>query len=332
MKSENYINHIVLVLDASGSMAVHLHELVKVADNQIEYLARRSKELDQETRVTVYTFNDHENIQCLIYDKDVLRMPSIAGLYHPDGMTALIDATVLALDDLSLTPEKYGEHAFLIYVLTDGQENRSRTSPTILANKIAKLPDHWTLAAFVPDQDGVFEAKKFGFPKENIAVWDATTTKGLNEAGERIRQTTEVFMVNRTKGIRGSKSLFTLATPSVKTVAKTLDNLHYGQYRLLDVDETGRIDEFVEYELNRPYKLGEAYYQLTKTEEIQPQKKIAIFANHKVYFGDEARALLGLPDYHVKVTPSDHPEYDIFVQSTSVNRKLIEGTKLLILS
>lgn len=332
MNTQNYINHIVLVLDASSSMSENASELIKVADNQISYLAQRSKELDQETRVTVYSFSNNNNIKCLIYDKDVLRMPSIAELYHADGMTALIDATLMALQDLSETPEKYGEHAFLIYVLTDGGENHSISSPRTLQDYINNLPDNWTIAAFVPDQTGVFEAKNFGFPKENIAIWDATTTRGLNEAGERIRQTTETFMQNRRLGIRGSRNLFTLRTPSLATVSRELDSLNYGQFRLLEVDETGRIDEFVESELHRPYKRGEAFYQLMKPEIIQPQKEIAIYANSRVYIGDEARDLLGLPDYHVKVKPDDHPSYEIFVQSTSNNRKLLEGTKLLILS
>lgn len=331
-KSENYINHIALVLDASGSMSPHVQELIKVADNQIAYLAKRSKELDQETRVTVYSFNYSHNIQCLIYDKDVLRMPSIAGLYHVEGQTALIDATMLVLNDLALTPEKYGEHAFLIYVLTDGMENNSRTTPSTLLDKISNLPDHWTVATFVPDMNGVFEAKQFGFPKENIAVWDTTDAKGINEAGEKIRQTTETFMQNRKLGIRGSKNLFTLKTPTIKKVASTLSSLHFGQYRLLDVTATGRIDEFVEGKLKRPYKLGEAYYQLMKPENIQVQKQVAIFSKGNVYFGSEARKLLGLPDYNVRVKPADYPDYEIYVQSTSLNRKLIAGTRLLVMS
>lgn len=338
-KVNNIINHIVLVLDASSSMLLVANELVKVADKQIEYLARRSKELDQETRVTVYTFNTtgyvgsgSNNINCLIYDKDVLRVPSIAGLYNPQGATPLIDATMTALSDLALTPEKYGEHSFLVYVLTDGEENTSRSSSFDLATKVKGLPDNWTLATFVPNQTGVFEAKKFGFPKENIAVWDATSAAGVNEMGERIRQTTETFMVNRSRGIRGSRSLFSLETPSATKVAHTLSSLNYGQFRLLDVDYTSRIDEFVESHLNRRYQLGEAYYQLTKPETIQPQKQVAILLDSRVYIGKEARDLLGLPDNHVRVRPSDYTDYKIFVQSTSANRKLVAGTKLLILS
>lgn len=337
-KPANIINHIVLVIDASYSMYHLKQDVVKVADNQIQYLARRSKELDQETRITVYTFNTtgyigspQHNVDCLIYDKDVLRVPSIAGLYNPDGATPLIDATITALDDLALTSEKYGEHSFLVYVLTDGEENQSYHTAHELSSKIDRLADNWTLATFVPSQSGVYEAKKFGFPKDNIAVWDATSAKGVSEMGERIRETTETFMVNRSKGIRGSRSLFQLATPSKGEIENNLDYLSRFNYDLVDVNYTGRIDEFVKNELRRPYVVGSAYYQLTKTETIQPQKQIAILANGRIYTGYEARELLGLPDYHVKVRPNDYQDYKIFVQSTSTNRKLIAGQQLLVL-
>ncbi len=338
-KPQNIINHIVFVLDASLSMTPVSKELVKVADTQIAYLARRSKELDQETRVTVYKFNTTNNswnnkvqIDCLVYDKDVLRMPSIAGLYQVDGATPLIDATVLALDDLAMTSEKYGEHSFLVYVLTDGEENASRTSASVLGQKIANLPDNWTLATFVPNQVAVREAKSFGFPAANVAVWDATSNAGVQEVGEKIRQTTETFMQGRASGVRGTKNLFQLDVPSLTQVAQKIAPLHFGQFRMFEVEDKQRIDEFVERKTGRAYKLGEAYYQLTKKEIIQPQKQIAILSNKGLFTGPDARKLLNLPNDHVKVTPDHNPEYEIFVQSTSTNRNLMPDTKLLILS
>lgn len=332
--SQNYINHIALVLDESSSMERLAREVVKVADNQIAYLAQRSKELDQETRVTVYTFADHHKIRCVFYDKDVLRMPSLAGVYKPYGSTALVDATAKAIDDLAKTPELYGDHAFLVYVLTDGQENNSRTSGSALTKIIGGLADNWTVAAFVPDANGKFEAKKFGFPADNIAIWD-TNAKGLAEVGETIRQTTETFMTNRAVGVRGSKNLFNMAPVSKQAVQAVVTTaLHPGQYRLAPVKADGPISAFVEDLTHRPYRLGEAYYQLSKTEKIQPQKSIAIFdkKTRAVYTGPEARRVLGLPNHEVKVKPDYNPDLEIFVQSTSVNRKLIAGTNLLLLS
>lgn len=332
--SENYINHIALVLDASGSMQFLSSDVVQVADNQIAYLAQRSKELDQETRVTVYTF-EGRNVKCLIYDKDVLRLPSIKGLYRIGGDTPLIDATLKALDDLSKTPELYGEHAFLTYVLTDGAENSSKNRPDALTTKLNGLPDHWTVACFVPNANGVHEAKKFGFAKDNIAVWD-TSSKGVKEMGETIRKTTDTFMTARASGVRGYRNLFNLDVTSLnKTAVDKLDKLGPGQFRMLAVKSDSPIADFIEAQTKRPYRLGEAYYQLTKPVEVQPQKTVALFDKkaYAVYTGKNARKLLGLPDNHtVRVSPALHPNYEIFIQSTSVNRKLLSGTNVLLIS
>ena len=340
MSKENIINHIALVLDASSSMTMGQHDqaLVKVADNQIAYLAQRSKELDQETRITVYSFAD--DVKCLIYDKDVLRMPSIAQIYRAYGNTALIRAALLSIDDFKQVFTKYGDHSFLIYVLTDGAENASRIIPEVLEKTIKGLPENWTLATFVPDQQGSWEAKKFGFPAQNIAVWNTSSALGVEEVGKVMREATEQFMQGRANGVKGSKNLFTFDTSKVadlsaKTAAaKGLEKLHPGQYRLFPVASDSRIDEFVEATTKRPYKLGEAFYQLMKPEKIQSQKDIAIFnpKDHALYRGKNARTLLGLPDYEVKVNPAQMSGFEIYVQSTSVNRKLLANTKLLLLS
>lgn len=332
---QNYINHIALLLDASGSMNHLVSTVSQVADQQIDYLAKRSKELDQETRVTVYSFSGRGDIECLVYDKDVLRLPSIKNLYRSKGgMTALIDATIKALDDLNCTAQLYGDHAFLTYVLTDGAENASSARPESLGRILKALKDNWTTAVFVPNQNGVFEAKKFGFLPENISVWD-TSAKGVQEVGEVIRRTSDTFMTGRARGVRGYKNLFTLDTASLnRSNVQAATKLGPGQFRLIDVSYASPIAEYIEDRLHRPYRIGEAYYELTKKETIQPQKNVALYdrKNHSVFTGRTARNLLGLPGYDVKVDPVNVSEYAIFVQSTSVNRKLLPGTRVLVLS
>lgn len=333
MAGENYINHVVLVLDASSSMTRHSRELIRVADGQVKYLATRSQELDQETRVSVYSFND--TVQCLIYDKDVLRLPSISSLYRPRGMTALVDATIKSLEDLSQTATLYGDHAFLAFVLTDGMENKSRNRPTALANQLNSLPENWTVACLVPDQRSVFETKSFGFPADNIAVWDVNSAAGISEVGETIRRATDNFMEARTRGVRGTRSLFSTGLDAVnkQTVRSTLSALQSGSYDILPVHRDSPIKEYVMSRGLR-YTIGKGFYQLTKTESIQPQKQVAIREKSTglVYWGDAARDLLGLPrDIDVRVKPDINPEYDVFVQSTSVNRKLLRNTDLLVL-
>src|SRR5690348_6258385 len=112
----NIINHIVIVLDASSSMIQHSADVVKVADTQIANLADTSKFHDQETRVTICTFSspeyhDGQIIKVPIYDKDVLRMPSMAGFYRAYGNTSLCDAMLKVIDDIEEIPMKYGDHS-----------------------------------------------------------------------------------------------------------------------------------------------------------------------------------------------------------------------------
>lgn len=331
--TQNYINHIALVLDASGSMSRRIYDVIKVADQQIAYLAQRSKELDQETRITVYTFNSQ--VTCVVYDKDVLRLPSIRKFYQPRGNTALIDATLKSQSDLEETPQRYGDHAFLTFVLTDGMENINRYRKSELNKKLTSLAENQTVACLVPDMRAKFEAMKFGFPKDNIAIWDASTTEGIEEAGEVIRRSTETFMSGRTSGIRSYSNLFstgeqTLNRDTVK--AAKLKPIPLDTYTVLKVTKEFPIREYVQ-EQGHVYLIGKAFYQLTKTESIQPQKVVAIRnkKSGRFYTGSEARNLLGLPQMEVRVRPDVNPKFEVFIQSTSVNRKLVPGTKLLLL-
>lgn len=329
---QNYINHIVFVVDASSSMSGFTDQVVDVFDNQVKYLARRSKELNQETRVSVYLFAD--TVSCLIYDMDVMRLPSLSGFYRAGGMTALIDGTLKAVEDLQLTPEIYGDHAFLIYTLTDGQENRSNNSSSTLARKIGSLPENWTLAALVPNQDGVYEAKKAGFPADNCSIWNTNSARGVESAGDVMQKTTDVFMTNRSKGIRGTKTLFKMdVNVSSATVRNNLDELGRSQYIVIRVQNQEQIRDCVENRTGKKYVKGSAYYQLTQPELIQGNKLICIKdrKNGKIYTGPAARNLLGLPNTNAKVTPGNLNNFDIFVQSNSVNRETDPGTSLIVL-
>ncbi|MGW7791278.1 vWA domain-containing protein [Streptomyces tricolor] len=342
--SQNYINHVALVLDASSSMSHLSRKVVEVADQQIAYLARRSRELDQETRVTVYVFAD--TVECVIYDKDVLRMPSLKQLYRPGGMTALLAAALKSQRELAQTAQLYGDHSFLTFVLTDGQENASHRCPDApardprelvgaVAEMIETQADNWTLAVLVPDQMGRREAIQCGFPKDNVAIWDATSTQGLEEAGQVIQLATEKFMVGRTQGIRGSRAVFSVGADAVNkdTIeAAGLTPADPSTYQLLPVAREAAIRDWV-VASGHTYRTGGAFYQLSKSEKIQARKQIAVLEKKtdRVYTGPEARALLGLPDVEVRVKPDHNDDFTIFVQSTSVNRKLVANTRLLLM-
>lgn len=332
-KAQRLINHVVLVLDASFSMNGKQHKLIKAADEQIKYLARRSEELSQETRVSIYHFGE-TTIECLIFDMDVMRLPSIADLYRVlRENTSLIDAFVKSQEDLETTSQLYGDHAFLTFVLTDGQENRSRRKPSELSSKIFNAPENWSTGFLVPDQSGVHYLENLGVLRDSIATWDVTGTAGLDIAVSAIKTATDNFMTSRAKGVRGTKSVFSTSTATVNktTVRQALNPLDRKSYRIHQVTADSRIDQFIT-NLGYSFHTGIGYYQLTKTETIQAAKQIVVVdkSNGQAYSGDEARGLLGLPNRAVRVRPDHNALYDIFVQSTSINRKLLRGTKLLV--
>jgi hypothetical protein len=349
-QKQNIINHVALLLDASSSMDPLTRATIRAADQLVAHLAETSREKDQETRVTIYSFAGGgifdrrrgvgEGVTCLVYDKDVLRLPSIATLYKVFGNTPLLDATAKALDDLATTSEIYGDHSYLVYVLTDGEENCSLTKAPALKSKLGALAENWTVAALVPNDKGRRHAESYGFPVENIMVWDATSERGMEEAASVMRAVTSNYMTARSTGLRGTRNLFTLTTNNLPStgaaVAKAgADAWHFGQYRLLSATRDMQISELIEQQTKRAYRLGEGLYHLVKPEKVQPQKKVALLdkKTKKLYTGDTVRKMLNLPDsYEVKVAPAQHPNFDIFIQSTSTNRKVLAGQNVLVLS
>ena len=220
--SQNYINHIALVLDASYSMSDLAEKVVKVTDDLVQFLAKKSKEDNEETRITVYSFSDE--VECHIWDMDVFRLPSMQGLYKIKNRTALIDAVHLSLDDFATVPEKYGKHDFMVYVLTDGQENASRGKNTPrqmygwiprdtlikeIRDRLDGLPQNVTVLGLAPDDPSAQLMCNYGFAKGNVALWDASTEAGLEQAVERIKTAHTTYVDTRTRtGVRGTKSAF----------------------------------------------------------------------------------------------------------------------------
>ncbi|MFE2409296.1 VWA domain-containing protein [Kitasatospora sp. NPDC059408] len=353
------VNHVSLVVDKSGSMRQHEGQLVRVVDEFVKGLQEESDRLGHETRISLYAF-DHE-VQNLVWDMDVKHLPSLKGLYQVDnGATALIEAAVKSFDDLKNIWEGYGEHSFLQVVVTDGEENASgcsengqmhirmnategaavlRSWTDRIRQAMDDLPDHWTSAILVPNSLAKRTAQGYGFPAGNIAIWDADSSKGVEEAIGTVKSAATSFLRGREQGVRGTKNLFTMGQDlSTADVKASLDALDAGKYTLIPVDEQVQIREFVT-RSGHEYKTGCAFYELSKREKIQGSKQLAVAEKDpatgkmtgRVFSGPAARQLLGLPQSEVTVKPGENPSYTVFVQSTSVNRKLVPGTRLLVI-
>lgn len=103
-------------------------------------------------------------------------------------------------------------------------------------------------------------------------------------------------------------------------------------YKTVPVKEKVSIKKFVQ-DCGLEFKKGCGYYQLTKPEVIQDYKKVVARRKLDGSFvaGDAVKKILGIESsskkYSVKL--SDMPDFDVFVQSTSVNRVLVPGTEFL---
>lgn len=57
------------------------------------------------------------------------------------------------------------------------------------------LPDHWTSAILVPNSLAKRTAQNYGFPAGNIAIWDADSQEGVEEAIGTVRAAATSFLI-----------------------------------------------------------------------------------------------------------------------------------------
>jgi uncharacterized protein YegL len=326
-------NHIYFVFDRSGSMHSLISKAVGVFNKQIDALRNNSLEFEQETRVSFYCFND--KTECVINDVDVTR-PIKLDEIKAAGQTALIDAVCDAISDSKMQPQKYGDHAFYIYIITDGEENSSsRSNLTNFKSIVGDLPDNYTLIAFVPDDNSKKTLVKFGIPEGNVDKWSVTEA-GLKEVDIKLQAITRNVFSSRASGQRSLRTAFSdLTEVNQSNVSEILSEVPQKDYNILINEGVKAVEirDLIESKIPKyTYRKGDAFYELVKNEHIQPQKQIMIQnkKNGKVYSGSNARKLLNLPNQEVKITVGDFGEWNVYVQSTSVNRRVIPKQRVLV--
>src|SRR5690349_5777811 len=252
-------------------------KLVEVADQQIRAMKTRSEELDLEVRISVYVFSDANRIQCVIFDKDVFRLPSIKDFYTVGGMTALVDATIKSQEDLAQTCQIYGKHHFLSFVLTDGGENASRHHHSTLTRLLAKQGDNWSVAALVPGAHEKHYAINCGFPAANVLIWE-TTSDGLTKVAEQVTQATDSYMTTISRGGTVDKNnVFGTGTDKINAqTVQTLTPITPGSFVLWPVTADERIDDFVRRNNKGIFNVGRGYYELKTRVLIQANKDVII--------------------------------------------------------
>ena len=120
-------------------------------------------------------------------------------------------------------------------------------------------------------------------------------------------------------------------TVFTKSDASGLIPVPPSRFQVVMVDRDTDIKSFV-ISLGIKFKLGRGFYQFMKSEMVQEHKEVVLRNKRTgdMFTGAEARNFIGLPfGERGKIKPKLFDDYEVFIQSTSPNRKLIAGYKFL---
>jgi uncharacterized protein YegL len=334
-------NRIALVIDASSSMQGFRYDVPRVVNEQVAEIKKNAAKLGQPTSLTIYSFAD--SVHELGHYEDVFTFRAFDG-YVPSGNTAMFDGIGSAITDFQRSAFNTDPNtSFLIVVVTDGEENRSRNfskaSLTTLMRDVERT-DRWTFAFSVP-RGGRATLRTFGIPDGNIQEWEQTGA-GLESMSRATVSGLGSYYGARSAGLKRVSNFFEPDMTQVSRRAiQRLDDLSRN-FHAWNVDAASPIREFVEGKLAQQpslarqvgssYQIGRGYYQLTKAEEVQAGKDFVILDKNTnaLYGGDQARQLIGCPmNTSFKIKPGNLANYEIYIKSTSVNRKLVPNTKVL---
>jgi hypothetical protein len=325
--------------DHSGSMGHIVSAAERDYNRMLTDCQVASVENDIQTILSVYEVGGgYSRAETLIPIEFAQPMPP--GSYRAPGHnTPLFNAMEEAVQVARQLPDANDqETVFQFAVITDGQDNVTGSAGgQRVAAKIKELQktDRWTFAFRVPKGDKK-ALVKMGLDAGNILEWD-TSEHGMETSSEQHSAAQKNFYSELKRGVKSTRTFYTSAADLTEAQVKaTLGDIS-ASVQLLPISaaEDGmQIRDFVEKRLRGvPMSKGAAFYQLVKTEDkIQDYKLIAIRDKDtgEIYCGPEARQLIGLPAYgDARVRPDTGGKWHVFVQSTSVNRKVSAGTQLL---
>lgn len=320
---------IAIALDRSSSMNSHRDDVVRSINQQLESFKTEAARTGVKTDITIYTFADKVTMDIASVDSSLVR--NIDNLsYVPNGNTALLDAIGIATTYLinRNTSRK------LLLVITDGEENQSSTYTTYSVSqntKAAVAAGNFTLAACVP-MGATWRMEQLGFNKESVTEWERTT-QSINRLTTQVSTANTSLFSSYAAGATRSACYFTpdVTNISPAVISTNLQNLT-NNFKVEKVTQKEPIASFVARTTNMPYRVGSAFYQLTKKEKVQASKEILVRDKvGNIYGGDNARSLLRIPSGgNIELNPASSNDYEVYVKSTSHNRNLVPNTNVLL--
>jgi hypothetical protein len=344
--------YVGLVKDHSGSMTHLACAALKDYNSLIEAIKTASDKEDIDTIVSVVKcgVGFAGAVEAEIVNSSVSRLKPQRSYATDGSYTPLLDSVGEVIRLLEASPDaKDPNVTFLVMVVTDGQENHStKWTGRSLGDYIVRLQDtdRWTFTFRVP-YGGKRVLAQLGIPAGNIEEWEQTERDMDRTTRFTASSVSNYFTGIKTGAIRSTNSFYADAKNVTKTDVKAAMTNISSEVRIWPVvaadqkngplDRNGyrvaEIGTFVEKKTRETYVRGTAFYELAKTEKAVQASKLIVIRSRKdgaVYAGQSARDLLNLPTQGtIKLSPGDFGDWEIFIQSTSSNRHLPVGSKVL---
>jgi len=336
VKKGGSITRVVIMLDESGSM---ISLTPKVKESFAKQIAKLRESQVGETFVSVGTFQTEVKFQKMNLNINSSGLDDLR--YSCNGWTALNDGIGKSIDLLqpfeSIDDAVTDDWGYLIIVMTDGEENQSSLYKDYAVRKMIELKqkgDHYTFCMLVPQGTKAIIGSRYVIPLENITEWDGKTEASYGKVQTQTLAATQSYMASRAAGQTKTASFYSDASNLDPKKDKLVDVTT--DYKSHKIDKETDITSFYQYKTGKNYSPaeGKAFYTLMKRELIQPDKEIVVRdkVTKRIFGGDVRKALNMVPQSGtiLRVSPGNHANWDIFVQSKSPNRKLVRGTDLLV--
>lgn len=328
-KKASRVTEVAFCFDRSESMS-SIKTAAKRMFNTVISSVRDAEKSGHAVRVSIYWFGVgvQRGVSCVRASE-----VSDIAFYNPsDSGTALWDGVGDALTDMQKRYNASSDTSFVLNVVTDGHENSSRRfSAGQIVQMMRELQgtDKFTMTFMVPHGNKKQLCSNFKIPTGNVIEWEQSS-EGADEAASQTRSGFNSYFAARSAGQTSTRAFYKTDASKITVADLSKMQVLNAQVVTMTAKKEEKLREFCERVTKQPLLRGAAFYQLMKTEKnVQGYKKLLIRdkATSNIYGGDEARKLLGLPlNEDVSVAPGNHANFDVFIQSTSVNRLIPRGT------
>lgn len=200
--------YVAIVLDSSGSMSNISIEITQGLQSQLDMFVENDKKTPIKLSVVVFA------------DKAIPRFWDLSPVsaketmehftYTPAGMTALCDAVGLVIEKFDVIANNDKEAAFLIVIMSDGQENASQEYH---APKIKEMieertaTNRWTFTYMGANQDMWEVSQVYGIAKGNTQAFYADSM-GVKDAYSTQTMSYANYFNDRIGGVTSTKAFY----------------------------------------------------------------------------------------------------------------------------